>query len=378
MSTTYIEQQCESDVEKEDLNGENAVEIITKPFNPNEIDVDISTVNLGSLIEQLENDEIDLQPDFQRATDVWSNTKKSRLIESILLGLPLPSFYFSEDPVSQKLSIIDGLQRICAIRDFVLKEEEPLKLEGLQFLKNFEGFTFSQLARPEVKRIKSLKITMNTLRKGTPLDVKYIIFQRVNTAGEPLTPQEMRHALNQGPAAKFIKELANMESFKRATKYSVKCKRMQDRDFANRFVAFFIGYKDYLGDLDMFLNDKMGEINKMSQDQRDNIRVSFDKAMTCCYQIFKEDTFRKRYNINDRRKPISKSVYDTLSVNVAWLSDEQRSLLLANSDKFKEGMIRLFNDKKFNFSISSGTGQKYNVEYRFMMVKSLIKEILSL
>ena len=122
------------------------------------------------------------------------------------------------NPVSQKLSIIDGLQRICAIRDFVLKKDEPLKLEGLQFLKNFEGVTFSQLARPEVKRIKSLKITMNTLRKGTPLDVKYIIFQRVNTAGEPLTPQEMRHALNQGPAAIFLKELADMESFKKRHK----------------------------------------------------------------------------------------------------------------------------------------------------------------
>lgn len=376
MRATDIEKQNELEVENEDLSGGNSVEAITKPFNPNEIDVDISTVNLGSLIEQLENDEIDLQPDFQRAADVWDNIKKSRLIESILLGLPLPSFYFSEDPVSQKLSIIDGLQRICAIRDFILKEKEPLKLEGLQFLKNFEGLTFSQLARPEVKRIKSLKITMNTLRKGTPLDVKYIIFQRVNTAGEPLTPQEMRHALNQGPAAIFIKELADMESFKKATNYSVKSKRMQDRDFVNRFIAFFIGYQDYQGDLDMFLNDKMGELNKMSVEQRMDIRDSFDKSMKCCYQIFKDDTFRKRYDISDRRKPISKSVYDTVSVNIAWLTDDERNLLLKNAEAFKTGMIRLFNDEKFKFSISTGTGQKYNVEQRFTMVKSLIKEII--
>lgn len=378
MSMENIQMQDNQEVEVENLNGGKSTEEITKPFNPNEIDVDISTVNLGSLIDQLENDEIDLQPDFQRVTDVWDNVKKSRLIESILLGLPLPSFYFSENPVSQKLSIIDGLQRICAIRDFVLEKENPLKLEGLQFLKNFEGFTFSQLARPEVKRIKSLKITMNTLRKGTPLDVKYIIFQRVNTAGVPLTPQEMRHALNQGPAAIFIKELADMESFKKATNYSVESKRMQDRDFVNRFIAFFIGYQDYMGDLDMFLNDKMGELNKMTSEQRDDIRVSFDKAMKCCYEIFKKDTFRKRYKQEDRRKPISKSVYDTLSVNIAWLSDEERKLLLKNTEAFKAGMIRLFNDKKFDFSITTGTGKKYNVEQRFTMVKSLIKEIISL
>lgn len=378
MSMEDIQMQDNQEVEVENLNGGKSTEEITKPFNPNEIDVDISTVNLGSLIDQLENDEIDLQPDFQRVTDVWDNVKKSRLIESILLGLPLPSFYFSENPVSQKLSIIDGLQRICAIRDFVLEKENPLKLEGLQFLKNFEGFTFSQLARPEVKRIKSLKITMNTLRKGTPLDVKYIIFQRVNTAGVPLTPQEMRHALNQGPAAIFIKELADMESFKKATNYSVESKRMQDRDFVNRFIAFFIGYQDYMGDLDMFLNDKMGELNKMTSEQRDDIRVSFDKAMKCCYEIFKKDTFRKRYKREDRRKPISKSVYDTLSVNIAWLSDEEQLMLLKNAEAFKTGMIRLFNDERFNFSISTGTGQKYNVDLRFTMVKSLIKEIISL
>ena len=378
MSMEDIQMQDNQEVEVENLNGGKSTEEITKPFNPNEIDVDISTVNLGSLIDQLENDEIDLQPDFQRVTDVWDNVKKSRLIESILLGLPLPSFYFSEDPVSQKLSIIDGLQRICAIRDFVLEKENPLKLEGLQFLKNFDGFTFSQLARPEVKRIKSLKITMNTVRKGTPLDVKYIIFQRVNTAGVPLTPQEMRHALNQGPAAIFIKELADMESFKKATNYSVESKRMQDRDFVNRFIAFFIGYQDYMGDLDMFLNDKMGELNKMTSEQRDDIRVSFDKAMKCCYEIFKKDTFRKRYKQEDRRKPISKSVYDTLSVNIAWLSDEERKLLLKNTEAFKAGMIRLFNDKKFDFSITTGTGKKYNVEQRFTMVKLLIKEIISL
>lgn len=378
MSKEDLKKQNDLEVEVEDLNGGESTELITKPFNPNEIDVDISTVNLGSLIEQLENDEIDLQPDFQRAADVWDNVKKSRLIESILLGLPLPSFYFSEDPRSQKLSIIDGLQRICAIWDFMLKKDEPLKLEGLQFLKNFEGMTYSQLARPEVKRIKSLKITMNTLRKGTPLDVKYIIFQRVNTAGEPLTSQEMRHALNQGPAAVFIKELANMDSFKKATNYSVKSKRMQDRDFVNRFIAFFIGYQDYMGDLDMFLNDKMGELNKMTLTQRNDIRTSFDKAMMCCYQIFKDDTFRKRYNVTDRRKPISKSVYDTLSVNIAWLNDKEQSLLLQNAEVFKAGMIRLFNNERFNFSISTGTGQKYNVYLRFTMVKSLIKEIISL
>lgn len=365
-------------VEKEDIHGEVDVEAITKPFNPNDIDVDISTINLGSVIDQLENEEIELQPDFQRATDVWDNIKKSRLIESILLGLPLPSFYFSEDSVTKKLSVIDGLQRLCAIRDFILKpkEENPLVLQNLQFLKNFEGKTFGELERPDIRRIKALKITMNVLRKTTPNDVKFIIFQRVNTAGEPLTQQEMRHALNQGDAASFIKELAEMDSFIKATKHSVKTKRMEDRDFANRFIAFYIGYKEYNGELDAFLNDQMGELNRMSPEQRESIRQAFDKSMVCCYQIFGNDSFRRRLNKEDSRKPISKAVYDTLSVNVAWLTDEERRKLIANVDVFKEGMMKLFNDKSFNFATSTGTGKKSSVELRFTRVKELIRKII--
>lgn len=77
MSMEDLKKQDDLEVEVEDLNGGKSAEVITKPFNPNEIDVDISTVNLGSLIEQLENDEIDLQPDFQRAADVWDNVKKA-------------------------------------------------------------------------------------------------------------------------------------------------------------------------------------------------------------------------------------------------------------------------------------------------------------
>lgn len=371
-------QDIDDNIEEETLYDNNYDNQITNPFNPNEIDVDIATVNLGSIIEQLENEEIDLQPDFQRSTDVWNTTKKSRLIESILLGLPLPSFYFSEDAITKKLSVIDGLQRLCAIRDFILKanQKDALRLQGLQFLPNFEGKTYLELERPEIKRIKSLKITMNTLRKGTPNDVKFIIFQRVNTAGVPLTPQEMRHALNQGVAANFIKELSELNSFKIATNDSVKSKRMQDRDFANRFVAFYIGYNEYNGELDTFLNDKMGELNKISYERLDSIRQAFDKSMMCCYDIFGDDTFRRRYNKFDRRKPISKAVFDSLSVNIAWLTNEQREMLIKKAEEFKDGFIELFNDKSFNASISTGTGQKYNVDKRFNSIKQLINRIL--
>ena len=240
-------------------------EDIKTPFDPNKIDVDIATVNLGFLIEQLRDNEIDLAPDFQRAATVWDKTKKSRLIESILLGLPLPSFYFSEDAETGKLQIIDGLQRISALKDFILEKENPLRLENLQFLEAaYKGKSYNELGQNDKRRINKLKITTNTLRKATPVKVKYVIFQRVNTGGVPLTAQEMRNALNPGRPAKFIKRLAETPAF--CSVCNISPKRMSNRDFANRFVAFYLNYDKYYGDLDMFLNDCMVQLGELKVD----------------------------------------------------------------------------------------------------------------
>lgn len=142
------------EIEQED----NDIEDIFGPFDPSAIDVDISVVNLGYLLEKLEYEEIDLQPEFQRASDVWSVVTKSRLIESVLLGLPLPSFYFSEDLETNKWLIVDGLQRLCAFTDFCIKK--TLKLKGLQFLTALEGSTYNDLDRTQIRRIKRAHIIL--------------------------------------------------------------------------------------------------------------------------------------------------------------------------------------------------------------------------
>jgi len=383
----------QSDIEIEDKGDDEGIK---SPFDPNKIDVDVSTINMGYLIDMLRNNEIDLSPAYQRASDLWNEKQKSRLIESILLGLPLPSFYFSEDPQTGKLSIIDGLQRICALRDFILKDEKldknldisklptnekPLLLTDLQFLNQFNGARFQDLGRPEVKRITGLKIVMNTLRKNTPPKVKYVIFQRVNTAGNPLTPQEMRHALNQGIPANIVKELAELNAFKLATNNSVKTTRMEDRDFINRFLGFYLWklglLQEYSGNLDEFLNDTLIYIEEHPEMDLKNLKTVFDRTMDICFKIFGDDAFRKRYNINDKRNPVSKSVFDTLSVNIAMLTKEEQDHLLVKKIEFKNALIELFHDNDFNDAITAGTGKKAPVEIRFEKIKQLIQNILN-
>lgn len=347
---------------------------IIEPFDPTTIDVDVSTVNLGSVIDMLRYDEINLQPEFQRSSDVWNKKQKSRLIESILLGLPLPSFFFSENPDEPRLSIIDGLQRLCAIKDFVLEMHNPLVLKGLQFLTDFEGMTYADLKRPEQRRIDAMKITINVLRRTTPDNVKYIIFQRVNTAGTRLVAQEIRNALNQGEASRFVRQLSREQEFLRATGGKIGSKRMADCDFVNRFIAFYNGYEEYTGDLDEFLNRQMGNLNKMTPARREEIRQAFLSSMKCCADIFGEDAFRKG---NDRKSPVSKSIFDTLSVNLALLTDNQRAELSRRPKLLTQGMKGLFSDEGFLKSLSYGTGQWKNVALRFSLVKEMLSKILN-
>jgi hypothetical protein len=392
-----LNNSAEKVVEEEEL-GESKIKI---PFDPSEIDVDTATVNLGLLLNQLELGQIDLSPDFQRAADLWPDKKKSRLIESILLGIPIPSFYLNQN-AQGKLDIIDGLQRLCALKDFVYGKEietengeidkQFLRLSELEFLnensdRNYQGFTYKDLSREEQLRISGYKITINTIKKSTPPLVKYIIFQRVNTAGIPLTDQEMRHALNPKIPSKFVKELSEMEEFKNATQHIIKLERMQDRDFVNRFLGFYLPgninsmleeYKK-MEDLNSFLNNALIKIGQYQESNIDLDRVKndFATAMNTSLRIFGDDAFRKRYKKDDSRKPISKSVFDTLSVNIAWLTKQEQEDLITKSDTFKDDLIILFNDKIFDKAISTGTGKYGSVETRFKKIQELICNTIS-
>ena len=362
----------EIDIEPED----NSIEDIHGPFDPNAIDVDISVVNLGSLLEQLEYNEIDLRPEFQRASDVWSPVKKSRLIESVLLGLPLPSFYFSEDPETNKLLVVDGLQRLCAFSDFCITKK--LKLKGMQFLTGLEGWTYDKLDRTQIRRIKSLKVTLNTLRKNTPQRVKLVIFQRVNTAGVPLTPQEMRNALYQKKATDLLKEMAKLDSFRKATDGKIPSRRMTDCDFANRFVAFYLYRNDYDGNLDEFMGDALEKVNKMQQQEIDFILKTFDRSMQICYKLLGNTAFKRP----DPQKPNSflktnKAIFEVLSVSIAQLTDNEQEILVQRKNRFQNEIYSLFKNEDFIKSITSGTAKTPQVEYRHTKVQQLIKHVIN-
>lgn len=351
---------------------------IDVPFDPNQIRIDSPPTNVGDIIDRLENGEIMLDTEFQRLPDLWDDVKKSRFIESLLLKLPIPKFYFDGQD-DNKWRVIDGLQRVSTFKSF-MKEKMPL--QGLEFLKEYESKTFDELPRPLQRRIRVSPLTVVVLEKGTPDVVKYLLFSRINQSGLMLTPQEIRHAMHQGKASNLIKELVDKDnemgqSFIKVTEGKIPTKRMEHRDFAARFVAFYLlSYENYKPDMDSFINAGMAAISKLSASEIEQLKSDFKKAMETAYAIFGNDAFRKRFNEHDKRQPINKALFEVMSVNLAQCSDQEREILVVQKDFFKEELMQLYFETRFGDTITQGTALQFNVVVRFRVIQKIIKATL--
>jgi hypothetical protein len=369
----------ESPVEVEIEDEENVTsQLMNKPFNPSLINIENKLLNIDLIIKRLNQKvpEIDLYPDFQRKDDLWGITKQSRLIESILIRFPLPAFYF-DGSNKNKWLVVDGLQRLSSIKNFIVSKK--LKLTNLEFLTKLEGLGFDDLDRDLQRVIEETQVVAYIINPGTPDNVKFNIFKRINTGGLVLESQEIRHALFQGVPAKFIAMLAGLEEFKMATSYSINTNRMLDRDFANRFLSFYlIGYENFTPDLDTFMSNGMSMLYDLSNDELENIKLRFVRSMSTNYKIFGKHAFRKRTGDNERRKPINKALFDVLSVLFAQLDDRKCQILIASKKQVVKGLTQLMvKDEVFFAAITSSTSERKRVQYRFTAVNNLLSNILS-
>ncbi len=349
---------------------------IEHPFDPEKIKVRTTPLLVESLVARIEHDEIDLAPDFQRSL-VWDEKRKCRLIESLLLRIPIPVFYVAADE-KENWAVVDGIQRISTIHEY-LTDQFPLG--QLEYLDQLDGQTYSTLPRPMQRRINETQFVVNVIEPGTPEDVMFNIFRRINTGGMALNGQEIRHALHIGPVREYLKKLAGTQDFLEATRRSVKSDRMADRECVLRFLAFRIDtWEEYnTSDLDGYLGRAMTKINEMSEDARERIARDFEKAMRAASRIFGDDAFRKRYDIEDpRRRPISKALFEAWSVQLARCSAVEIEELVDKREEVRKRFIVLMNeDSDFDRAISYGTGTPRRVKKRFGAIAELTAEVLA-
>lgn len=366
------------EIEEEEKNIDDQ---ITIPFNPANTRIDSDRLSLDGIIFRLKENEINLQPEFQRSPELWNEKQKSQLIESLLLRIPLPAFYF-DGSNDDKWLVVDGLQRLTTLYEFVIEKDETkkFKLSQLEYLKQFEGKFYEELPRWMQRRIRETQIQAHIIRPGTPLEVKYNIFKRINTGGVVLRSQEIRHALNPGYAVAFLKELAATDAFLEATKRKISPKRMMDREFILRFVAFSLEppSKYKIGHMDGFLTEMMARLNKLSFQKREDLKLNFIMAMKLSITLFGEEAFRKQQKNGSRKLPINKALFEAWSVVLSQLSTSEQKRLIERKNILKEKNIELMSNSEFWNSITQSTGSIKRVRLRFSYIKKLVEDVLQL
>jgi hypothetical protein len=245
----------------------------------------------------------------------------------------------------------------------------------LEFLPQFDGgkFKYSDLAFDIKRDIRMLPITVNVVGKGSPDDVKFILFKRLNSGGMELTNQEVRNAVYNGIAINTIK--AMLPTFQRLTEERISNERKEAEDFIARYAAFYVTpYVSYEPDLDKFINKALGLIRDVyTQDQREKMIRDFDKAMGIADSIFGNDAFRKRYDPNAMRGRINKAYFEVIANVFARLSDDEARILISKKEILKHNLIKIMHNDGFNRSLSSATGNKEAVNKRFSWFETVVR-----
>lgn len=352
-----------------------------EPFDPASISLSSKIVALDAVLRRLKNGTIVLNPDFQR-NHIWDIERKSLLIESMMLRIPLPMFYVSEDK-DGIWEVVDGLQRLTTIRDFILGKDgdgKGFKLKGLEFWGDlFDDMDFFSIEKKSkmpriVNNIMEAELSFTVINPDTPEKVKRNIFKRINTGGMRLSAQEIRHALYQGESTKLLKILVTTDAYKKIMSKTIKDDRMAGRELVLRYLAFHIhGYQKYRGDMDSFLSDSMrflnGEqnIEGAKNNPRSKIVNDFDRALIRAYSIFGEHVFRRSRG-RQRRTPVNKSLFDVLMYCFSRIPESVFEKIKSDKLTFEKKFHLLLNDDEFIESIGRYGADVFGVKYRYKKV----------
>jgi len=353
--------ETDKDTEKEDLLEGGSL----YPYDVTQRDLDIreELMPVYHLMRKKEKGQL-IIPEFQR-NDVWSLEQKSRFIESIILHFPIPPLYFNKTKDS-KYIVVDGLQRITTLNDFIGNDFD---LEGLNTLPEFNTKYFKDLPEKVRVRIEDRKLNIFSIASSVPLEVVYDIFNRINTGGTQLSRQEIRNCIFTGKSTKLLAKLAKKDYFKTAINHGISPKRMKDQEVILRYLAFKInGYGNYAGDMSAFLENTMKQINLMSDEDINLLEIDFERVMKQTTHFFEENNFR----IPNKGARINIALMESVSY---FFSNNNDVFLDKNKLKIIKNYYSLFDDNEYVNAIKTSTGNKQHVFTRFDKVTQILGKI---
>lgn len=363
-----------------------------EPFDPASISLSSKVVALDTVLRRIKNGTIKLAPDFQR-NHVWNIERKSLLIESMMLRIPLPMFYVSEDS-DGVWEVVDGLQRLTTIKDFVLGEDNDgkgFKLKSLEFWgealnnKDFYSIEHKNKMPRIINNIMEAELSFTIINPDTPEKVKRNIFKRINTGGMRLSVQEIRHALYQGKATKLLKELVACDAYREVIGETVKDSRMGGRELILRYISFNLrGWSAFKGDMDTFLSDMMRHINgelklELAKSANlDTIQEQFETSLRRSYEIFGDHAYRRSRPGDKRKTPVNKSLFDVWNYIFSRATPEIYGIIKAHKDEFLSDYYTLVDsDVDFIDAIGRHGGDSVGVKNRYTKIIDLVKKYIN-
>ncbi len=344
-----------------------------EPYDVNNIVINTKSITAFQVEHWIERDMLDLSPEYQRNL-VWDKFRKSALIESMMLNIPIPAFYLDEREDGVK-TVVDGMQRLSTIHGFFSGE---FKLNGLQYLHMYNGFGYNELNAKYRSRLEDTQLTMNILDSRCPEDAKFDVFCRVNTGGMPLNAQEVRNALSSRETRRLLKEMSEDDAFLKATLSRVSDARMGAQELCLRYICistcFDWGTMQLLQfkGLKRTMDATVMQLNRESQEKKQSRVEEFHYIMEQCYIILGSKSFSRK----DDPFKINKSILTAWAVCL-------KNMKLDNKIVAEKALrIRgnyygiLLSDLEFQEAVSKSTTQRKSIEYTIAKIREIIERNL--
>lgn len=313
---------------------------------------------VDSLVRKMDLEEIYI-PNFQRQY-VWNAKEASLFIESILLGLPIPTIFLAKDKYSNKLLIIDGQQRLKTLYYFTrgfFPGGKKFKLQGV--IPEFNGLSFHDLNPKDQYNLMDFTIHATVIAESGDSNRMYYLFERLNTTGTPLTPQEIRNAVYHGQFNDIIHQLSETELWKEL--FNKKDLRLKGQELILRFFALHFEFEQYQGNMKDFLNFFMLKNRTLDIYSANQLEQIFKRTIQFIHETIGSDAFK--FN-----KVFNTAFFETIMLIVSW------DINKLNHNKFADCHKFLKENHEFRDYLKSRTTSKESMYRRLDYAKSVLRD----